>query len=120
MARTAYAGSANPIRTSRGTEYEAFARITARLRAALAGGRGGFAALAAALHDNRQLWTLLAADVAEKENGLAEDLRARIFYLAEFTRQHTTKVLAGRARAEVLVEINAAVMSGLRAERSAA
>jgi flagellar protein FlaF len=120
MARTAYASSANPIRTPRGTEYEAFARITARLKAAGTAGSAGFAALVQALHDNRSLWTLLAADVAEADNGLTPDLRARIFYLAEFTFQHTSKVLAGEAGAEVLVEINSAVMGGLRSDRSAA
>jgi flagellar protein FlaF len=113
-ARTAYAASAIPVRTDRGNEYEAFARITARLKASAAKGAAGFPALTNALHDNRRLWTLLAADVAEGGNGLAQDLRARIFYLAEFTLQHTSKVLSGDAGSDILVEINSAVMTGLR------
>lgn len=116
MARTAYGGAAAPTRTTRATEYEAFARITARLKATAAAGRAGFGALAEALHENRRLWTILAADVAEADNGLAQPLRAQIFYLAEFTLQHTPKVLAGKAAPDVLVEINSAVMRGLRAE----
>jgi len=114
LARTAYAASANTIRTPRGTEYDAFARITSRLKEAARRGSVGFAALAAALHDNRCLWTLLAVDVADAGNELAEDLRARIFYLAEFTAQHSSQVLAGKADPDVLVEINSAVMNGLR------
>jgi flagellar protein FlaF len=42
-------------------------------------------------------------------------LRARIFYLAEFTRAHTRKVLRRTAGPDALVEINLAVMRGLRA-----
>ena len=120
LARSAYASSANPTRTSRGTEYEAFASITARLKVAESRGRSGFGLLAEALHDNRRLWAILAADVAEAGNGLAPALRAQIFYLAEFTLQHSPKVLSGRASADVLVEINAAVMRGLRPEGAAA
>jgi flagellar protein FlaF len=120
MARSAYAASANPARTPRGTEYEAFARITARLRAASLAGTPGIPALADALHENRRLWTILASDVAESGNGLSPDLRARIFYLAEFTLQHTSRVLAGDGDAAILVDINTAIMGGLRNERSAA
>ena len=116
QARSAYAATAAPLRTPRATEYEAFARITARIRKAAEGGRHSFPALAAALTDNRQLWTLLAAEVADGGNALPPPLRAQIFYLAEFTDHQTRKVLKGEARADVLVEINAAVMRGLGAE----
>ena len=113
LARTAYTQSARPIRTSRRTEYDAFASITGRIRTAVRAGNDGFAALVEALHENRKLWILLAADVADSDNGLSSDLRARIFYLAEFTVHHTSRVLAGEAHADVLVEINSAVMNGL-------
>lgn len=117
QARTAYLSAARPIRTARGTEYEAFATITARLRAAERAGNDGFASLAAALHDNRRLWTILAADVAEADNGLPRQLRAQLFYLAEFTTLHTSKVLSGEATVAALVDINAAIMAGLRTEK---
>ena len=116
LARAAYASPAAPTRTARSTEYDVFARVTHRLKSAIATGHGGFAALARAVHDNRSLWTTLAADVAEADNGLPQALRAQIFYLAEFTGQHSSKVLAGEASAEVLVEINTAIMRGLRHE----
>lgn|GEM_PF-174357 len=113
LARTAYAAAAAPARSARSIEYAVFARITRAL--ALAGeGAGGFPALAAALHDNLRLWGAIAADVAEPGNGLPAGLRAGLFRLAAFTRQHSSAVLAGRAGAEVLVEINTAVMRGLR------
>ncbi len=116
LARTAYASPAAPTRTARSLEYDAFARVTHRLKSAIAVGHGGFTTLVHALHDNRSLWTTLAADVADADNGLPQALRAQIFYLSEFTRQHSGKVLTGTAKADILVEINTALMRGLRHE----
>ncbi len=120
MAKTAYTTNSAPIRTPRGTEYEAFARVTHRIKSAAEKGGTAFPELVAALHANRQLWTMLAADVAEDGNGLPESLRARVFYLAEFTVLHSSKVLRGEAETEVLIEINTAIMRGLRGTTEAA
>lgn len=115
MAKTAYATSSRtPLQTSRGMEYELFAQITHRLDQYAKNRSSGFADLAQALHDNRKLWTLLAADVAEDTNGLPAELRARIFYLAEFTADYSRKVLSDDADPSALVDINTAVMRGLR------
>lgn len=114
MARATYAGSASAARTPRDIEHEAFAAATRKLNAAASAVETDFPALAAALHDNLRLWTLIAADVAEPTNGLPAALRGRLFYLAEFARQHTPKVLAGAADPRVLIDINVAVMRGLR------
>jgi flagellar protein FlaF len=119
LARQAYAAPDQPIRTPRGIEFEIFARVTHRLKTLPELGRSTFPALAKALHDNRKLWNLLAADVSDEANGLPKLLRAQIFYLAEFTSQHTSKVLAGEATVETLVDINTTVMRGLRAEGEA-
>jgi len=113
QAETAYSTNARTVKTHRDTEYDAFARITGRLKQAAKAGKGGFNDLASALHDNRRLWTILATDVADNDNGLPRDLRARIIYLAEFTRIHSGKVLAGTAPADPLIEINTAIMRGL-------
>lgn len=111
QAKNAYRRETQPIRTDRGTEYEVFARVTHRLKSAP---KAGFGELAAAIHDNRRLWTVLASDVAGEGNGFPESLRARILYLADFTRQHSGKVLRRQASADALIEINTAVMRGLR------
>lgn len=122
MAQRAYGAAARPLKTARGTEYEIFAEVTAALAGA---GRAPqdddsfetrgrrFAALVDAVHRNRQLWTTLAADVASKDNALPSPLRAQLFYLAEFTDNHSRAVLRGGDVAP-LVEINRAVMQGLR------
>ncbi|MGG7566700.1 flagellar biosynthesis regulator FlaF [Rhodovulum sp. DZ06] len=118
LATTGYGDAQVALHDSRQTEYRAFAEATRRLCAADAANEdttGGFAALAEALHDNLRLWTLLAADVASDDNELPQQLRARIFYLAEFTRVHSRKVLSGDAKVRPLIDINTAIMKGLRA-----
>ena len=115
-AQRAYASAAAPTRTPRGTEYEAVARITHRMKTAEAQGPKGFPALAAALVDNKKMWNIFAIDVADKANPLPADLKARLFYLAEFTHHHTTKVLSREASVAPLIEVNTAILRGLRNE----
>ena len=119
MARTAYATTAATVKTTRGTEYEVFARVTHRLRAAHQSMKADYPGFVRALDDNRKLWTLLASDVADSENSLPKELRAQIFYLAEFTLQHTSKVLGKKADIQALVDINTAMMRGLYREGGA-
>lgn len=114
LAHNTYSDAQAPIKTQRSIEYQVFAKITHRLSKLTTGGIEEFKELAEALQDNRRLWTILAADVAESENGLPKELRAQIFYLAEFTEHHSKKVLAKEASPEALVDINTAVMRGLR------
>jgi flagellar protein FlaF len=118
MARTAY-GSQPRVRTDRSVEYDTFARITAALRKAADAVKENFAAFAKALDDNRRLWTIVAADVADGGNGLPKQLRAQIFYLAEFTLTQTSRILRGEASADVLIEINTMIMRGLRSQEVA-
>lgn len=120
MAKTAYTTNQAPIRTPRGAEYEAFARVTRQLKSAAELGAPGFARLAEAIHANRRLWTLLAAHVADADNALPAELRARLFYLSEFTTHHSRKVLKGEDTVDILVEINLSVMRGLRQQADAA
>ena len=114
MAQRAYAAQHAPTRSARSVEYEVIAKVTHRLKTAARKGRAGFPELAQALHDNRELWALLAADVSDAANGLPPDLRARIFYLSEFTRNHSSRVLGGKASVAPLLEINTAILRGLR------
>lgn len=118
MAKTAYSNSSTPTRTPRGTEYDAFARITHRMKS-MSVDKSNFGALATALHDNKKLWSILAADVSDSENTLPDELRGRIFYLYEFTAQHTSKILRKEETVDVLVDINTAVMRGLRSQAGA-
>jgi len=113
MAQRAYTPDQSGMRSPRSVEYEAFARVTRRLRSA-AREEAGHGELIAALHENRKLWNFMAAAVADPGNQLAPDLRARLFHLAQFTTAHSRKVADNRAGVDALVEINTAIMRGLR------
>ncbi|WP_425097694.1 flagellar biosynthesis regulator FlaF [Tropicibacter sp. S64] len=119
LAQRAYSQTGRTTKTARGTEYELIARTTHRIKAAAEAGPLSYPKLVEALSDNQKLWTLLAADVADKDNALPQELRARIFYLAEFVQQHTNKVLMKKGRITPLLEINAAILRGLSGRRSA-
>lgn len=113
--QTAYAQTAAaPMRTARDAEYDVIARITRRLNQANARRKQDFPAFIAALCDNERLWSTLAADVAGAGNGLPPHLRARLFFLYRFTAAQSRKARSGATGAEVLVEINTAVLRGLR------
>jgi len=116
MAQRAYAPGKGAIRSAKSIEFEVIARITHRLKRAIQS--GDKRQLIDALHENRTLWTTLAADVATDGNQLPADLRARLFYLAEFTVEQTRKVLRDEANAVVLLEVNAAILGGLQMESS--
>jgi flagellar biosynthesis activator protein FlaF len=113
-AEAAYSSNKTIIATHRGSEYQAFARATHQLSKAIES--DGFIELVVALEENRKLWSVLANDVLKEGNALPRQLRAQIFYLSEFTRQQSLKLLgkAADADAEALVDINKAVMRGLR------
>lgn len=113
QARRAYGPAHSPTKSARSVEYQAFANVISRLKRHSASGANAFPALVAALHENRTLWTILAADVADPDNSLPDTLRSQIFYLAEFTDHQTSKILRGEGTADSLIEINTAVMRGL-------
>lgn len=121
-ARRALSAYGNPkasVKSPRQVEYQAFAKITQDLKGASGENVIEFPRLVAALHENLRLWTIVATDVVVDENELPDALRAQLFYLAEFTRAHTSKVLKGEAETEALIDINTAIMKGLRQQQEA-
>jgi flagellar protein FlaF len=54
--------------------------------------------------------------VADDDNDLPEDLRARLFYLYEFTNHHTRLVIRKKESPVPLLEINMAILRGLKNE----
>ena len=112
--KTAYDRPDPTVRDNRAVEYDLFARTTRRLTSAWADREADPNALVQALHDNRALWQAMAVDVAGPGNALPKALRAQLFYLYEFTVGHTRKILDEAGSAGVLIDINTAVMKGLR------
>ena len=120
QAVAAYGIPSHAHKPPRAIEYDIFAKITASMRSAIAGGAASsFPALAEALTANRRLWTELATDLASDDNLLPDELRAQLLGLAQFTLRHSDAVLRGEQSADVLVEMNVAVMRGLKGEGGA-
>lgn len=116
LARMAYSSAAAPTRMPRNIEYDIFSRVTRRLKVEATRDVINFAELASALSDNRRLWGILAVDLASEENKLPVELRAKILSLANFVDQHTRQVLLKKVSADALIDINVAIMRGLRAQ----
>lgn len=112
-ATRAYAETAFPVSTGRSAEYRVIAQITSRLAQATRAANRDYPSFVRALNANRQMWTNFAIDLADTDNGLPAELRSRLFYLAEFTIEHTRKVLKKEAGVRTLIEINTAIMNGL-------
>ncbi len=119
-ARQAYGAAENAVRSDRSLEHAALAKASRDLKAARDAKPFKFPALAEALHANSRLWTLLAVNVADPENQLSAEIRARIFYLAEFTLHHSRTVLQGKGSIDPLLEVNTTIMRGLRSAQEAA
>lgn len=119
QARQAYAPKHFPLRTTRSVEAELISQITTKLVRASTKPAANFPELISALHENRSLWTTMAADVSGSMNGLPAPLRAQIFYLAEFTEIHSRKVIGGEATVDILIEINTAILRGLNGNGAA-
>ncbi|MFQ6551067.1 flagellar biosynthesis regulator FlaF [Aestuariibius insulae] len=120
LALKAYGAPGGPIRSARDTEHAAFSKITQRICKARDANPFNFAELAEALYDNQRLWTLVAMDVADEGNGLSAELRGRLFYLAQFSTNQTKLVLGQKGSVDSIIEVNTAIMRGLRPIRDAA
>lgn len=115
-ARSAYAQPGAPLRSPRSLEYDLLARMTHGLRVSWETRRQDFPALADAIAANCHLWSTLAADVATPGNALPQALRAQLLYLYQFVEQHSRKILNNAGEVAVLIDINTAVMRGLRGD----
>ncbi|NYS25003.1 flagellar biosynthesis regulator FlaF [Rhodobacteraceae bacterium 2376] len=119
-ARVAYADPNDASRTPRDIEYRAFARATRALTENANASGTSFARLADALTMNRRLWATLARDLADDGNGLPQGLRASLLSLAQFVMTHTEQVLSGTETVQPLIDVNTAIMRGLRGQHEAA
>jgi flagellar protein FlaF len=120
----AYAGMRDATVTPRQAEYRIFARITHRLSEAAAAREAGdglaHPRLLEALHDNLRLWLSLAADLAGDGNRLPQELRAGLLSLAAYVERRTAEGRGPQgdpaSAAREFVDINTAVMKGLRSQ----
>lgn len=113
MSIAAYQQTIAESEDPRRLEYRLFLRITLDLERHRGGGPRSLA-LKDALWRNMELWNALRADLLDDENGLPDGLRAGLVSLAFTVERQTRDVLAGRAEAQLLIDINRAVMQGLQ------
>jgi flagellar protein FlaF len=118
QSRSGYVAPA--VRSERGAEYAVFARVTRQLKAVDPADKRAFPQLAQAITDNQRLWSTLAEDLMSDDNALPLALRGQLISLSEFVRRHSLAVLGGRAGVAPLVDINTAIMKGLRGDVEAA
>jgi len=94
-------------------EYALFRQITDALEQVARAENVQLADWADAIHRNQQLWTTIAIDLLHPGNGLPEQTKRSLLYLAEFVRQSSIKILSGEGDIADLVEINQSIMNGL-------
>ncbi|WP_299281316.1 flagellar biosynthesis regulator FlaF [uncultured Tateyamaria sp.] len=116
QAMRGYAENATSTRSDRRAEYQVIARVTQELRDRAQDSKKNFAGYAEALHRNQRLWTALVVDIADANNPLPHELKARVLYLSEFTSHYTRRILREKVSVLPLLEINMAVLRGLKSE----
>lgn len=96
-------------------ELQLFSAVTGRLRAQVKKNPTRLSGeMAEVILENAKLWNVLFCDLVGPENKLSGDLKTNLISLAEFTQSHTQRVLRGQASIDILIEINAAIIEGLR------
>lgn len=108
-------GSAG-LRTERDSEYDAFSYVTRLLRDAKNSRLGP--ATVQAIHKNSELWSILATDLAQPDNTLPDETKAGLISLAGFAIRQGFSVLNNGGTIDSLIEVNVAIMKGLRGEVS--
>ena len=98
----------------RQVEATAFAKAAALLAEAATRVQE-FGAYRAALRFNRLIWTLIQADLARPDNGLSDQVKAKLLSLSVFVDKQTVAALAApsAARLESLIEIDRNIAQGL-------
>jgi flagellar protein FlaF len=97
----------------RDIEHRVFAQVTAALQEASAPDTH-FAKRIQAAHRNRELWQTLAYDLAEDNNALPDDLRAKLISLAIWVTGETSRVIRDGASLQPLIDVNSSIMQGLQ------
>lgn len=94
-------------------EYALFLQITEALENVLDPETRSLSEWADALNRNQQLWIIIATDLLLPGNALPDELKRSLFFLSEFVRQTSLKVLSGDDGIPDLIEVNKTVMAGL-------
>jgi flagellar protein FlaF len=109
MSLSRYQQAQEAFESPRAAEHRMLARVTGMLRAAASsGGRERVEAC----YYNRKLWSIFQADLAAPENGLPDEVKARLISISLWVQKYTGEAMAG-APVEPLINVNRAIMEGL-------
>lgn len=113
MSLNAYQTLQKKVETPRETEYRLFTQVTRALIEAASLPKTEIARRMDALDWNRRVWSFLASDCYDPNNGLPEQLRAGIISLSIFVGKYTSEIMQKDADIETLIDINRTIMQGL-------
>ena len=113
MSLQAYKAAATRAENPREMEYRLFGQVTRALMHAATVDPADIATRIDALDWNRRLWSALATDCADPDNGMDKALRARIISISLFVGRHSSAVMRGEEDFEPLIDINRMIMQGL-------
>lgn len=113
MSLQAYQRVAQRGENPREAEYRLFGQVTRSLMEAAKVDPSDIKTRIAALDWNRRLWSALATDCADPDNGLSQPLRAQIISLSLWVNRHSSAVMRKEEDFEPLIEINRIIMQGL-------
>lgn len=116
MSLNAYQTLQKRVETPRETEYRLFTQVTRALMEVAELPKTEIVKRIDALDWNRRVWSFLANDCANDENGLPEHLRAAIISLSIFVGKYSSEVMQKGADIEPLIDINKTIMQGLAAQ----
>lgn len=116
MSIKAYQQTARRTENPRDVEYRLFAQVTSALGEVQKSGRSDLARLMDVLDWNRRMWSALALDCANPDNGLPASIRASIISLSIFVGKHTSAIMRDGEDIQDLIDINRLIMQGLAGE----
>ena len=116
----AYAQTQRSSMTPREIEAMAFTKAALKLEEAKEK-LDDYDSYASSLKFNQLLWTIIQADVVDKENKLPPQIKANILSLSIFVDKQTIKALANTSgqHLDVLININKNLAEGLMAKSDA-
>src|SRR4051812_43719140 len=112
----AYSHVQNRTEDSRSVEYRLLAQVTAAMLSARDSSKD-FPKLVDAVLWNRSVWAAFRDDLAHPQNGLPEDLKARLISLSLWVDRESFAVLGKTPDIDTLVEVNRMIMEGLAASQ---
>lgn len=114
QARNIYAASFVTTKTTRSIEFSVLAKTTRQLQQAAQNKSENFPHFVQALNNNRNLWSIFMNDLYDPDNGLDQNLKIQLIELGHFVQKQTSKILGDKASVRPLLDINAAILRGLK------